>query len=74
MGPSQKFPSRGRSFFTDRETWDIGGGYILWRGYFQSVRPAINRMLVNIDIATGVMYKPGALMDLALEFLKENGV
>ena len=73
MGPSQTWPSRGRSFFTDRETRDVGGGIILWRGYFQSVRPAIDRMLVNIDISTGVMYKPGTLINLALEFLGKPG-
>ncbi|KAI0248860.1 Piwi domain-containing protein [Lactifluus subvellereus] len=73
MGPSQRYPFRGRSFFTDRETRDIGGGIVLWRGYFQSVRPAIDRMLVNIDISTGPMYKPGTLINLALEFLRMAG-
>ena len=33
------------------------------------MRPAINRMLINIDISTGAMYKSGRLIDLALEFL-----
>jgi eukaryotic translation initiation factor 2C len=45
----------------------------LWRGYFQSVRPAIGRLLINIDTATGVMYKPGRLIDLALEFINRSG-
>ena len=46
---------------------------VLWRGYFQSVRPAIGRILINIDTATGVMYKPGRLIDLALEFINRSG-
>ncbi|KAM5537544.1 hypothetical protein V8D89_008789 [Ganoderma adspersum] len=54
------------SFFTPRETTDICGGIVLWRGYFQSVRPAIGRMLINIDISTAAMYKPGRLIDVAL--------
>lgn len=68
-----KYPFNVRSFFTDRETKDIGGGLVLWRGYFQSVRPAIGRLLVNLDISTGTMYKPGPLLDLCLDFLGRPG-
>ncbi|KAH9992243.1 argonaute-like protein [Russula compacta] len=73
MEPSMRHPFNKRSFFTEKETRPIGGGIVLWRGYFQSVRPAIDRMLVNIDIATGTMYRPGRLVDLALEFLNMLG-
>ncbi|RPD63356.1 argonaute-like protein [Lentinus tigrinus ALCF2SS1-6] len=69
MQPSLDYPFNARSFFTNRETKDIGGGIVLWRGYFQSVRPAIGRMLINVDITTGFMYKPGRLLDLALDYL-----
>lgn len=73
MEPTMKYPFNVRSFFTDRETKDIGGGLILWRGYFQSVRPAIGRLLVNVDISTGTMYKQGPLLDLCLNFLGKPG-
>ena len=69
MEPNSKYPFNVRSFFTDQETKAIGNGIVLWRGYFQSIRPGIGRMLVNIDISTGMMYKPGPLINLALEFL-----
>lgn len=52
---------------------DIGNGIILCRGYFQSIRPAIGRMLVNVDISTGMMYKPGRLIDVCLEFFGRPG-
>lgn len=68
-----KYPFNVRSFFTDRETKDIGGGIVLWRGYFQSVRPGIGKMLVNVDISTGTMYKPGPLINLCLDFLGRPG-
>ena len=58
-----------RSFFTNHETKDIGGGLVLWRGYFQSIRPAVKRMLINVDISTGVMYKEGPLLGLCREFI-----
>ncbi|KAJ7932831.1 argonaute-like protein [Mycena leptocephala] len=72
MGPSQEYPTKGRSFFTPGETRNIGGGLILWRGYFQSIRPAIGRMLINVDISTGVMYQAGPLIDLCLAFVGRN--
>jgi eukaryotic translation initiation factor 2C len=73
MEPSLRCPIKGRSFYTNQDTRSIGGGIHLWRGYFQSVRPSINRMLINVDISTGVMYRPGRLIDLALEFLGYSG-
>ncbi|GLB33868.1 putative argonaute family protein [Lyophyllum shimeji] len=72
MEPTMKYPFNVRSFFTDRETKDIGSGLQLWRGYFQSVRPASGRMLINVDISTGTMYKAGPLLGLCLEFLNKR--
>ncbi|KAF8076456.1 argonaute-like protein [Lyophyllum atratum] len=72
MEPTMKYPFNVRSFFTDRETKDIGSGLQLWRGYFQSVRPASGRMLINVDISTGTMYKAGPLLGLCLEFLNKG--
>lgn len=68
--PSQKFPTKGRSFFTPEGSKKIMGGLELWRGYFQSMRPAVGRLLVNVDISTGLMYQAGPLIGLCLEFLK----
>ncbi|KAF9464018.1 argonaute-like protein [Collybia nuda] len=62
-------PFNTRSFFTEAGSRNIGSGLVLWRGYFQSVRPTLGRMLINVDITTGLMYKPGNLMSLCLEFL-----
>ena len=72
MGPNQKYPFNTRSFFTPEGKRAIGGGMELWRGYFQSIRPSENQMYVNIDIATGIMYKAGPLLTLFMEFFKQN--
>lgn len=69
MEPTMNYPFNVRSFFTDRETKDIGSGLQLWRGYFQSVRPACGQMLINVDISTGTMYKAGPLLNLCLEYI-----
>jgi eukaryotic translation initiation factor 2C len=68
MSPNEKYPTNSRSFFTNRETKAIGGGIVLWRGYFQSVRPSIGRLLINVDISTAMMYKGGPLIGLCLDF------
>ncbi|KAI9448012.1 Piwi-domain-containing protein [Lactarius indigo] len=73
MAPNLRYPSNARSFLTDREMRNIGGGIVLWRGYFQSLRPAIGRMVINIDISTGAMYMPGPLIDVALAILGRPG-
>ncbi|KAH9035273.1 argonaute-like protein [Lactarius hengduanensis] len=73
MAANLKYPSNVRSFLTDRETRDIGGGIVLWRRYFQSLRPAIGRMVINIDISTGATYMPGPLTDVALAILGRPG-
>ena len=73
MEPSHHYPSNKSSFFPIQEPRPIGGGIELWRGYFQSVRPAIGRVLVNVNLSTGVMYRSGSFIDLALDFLGRAG-
>ncbi|KAJ7180150.1 argonaute-like protein [Mycena crocata] len=72
MEPTLNYPFNVRSFFTNRETKDIGAGLELWRGYFQSIRPAMGKMLINVDISTGTMYKHGPLLRLCLEYICKN--
>ncbi|KAK0435068.1 Piwi-domain-containing protein [Armillaria borealis] len=69
MEPSLKHPFRVRSFFNDKIKAPLGNMPLeAWQGYFQSVRPALNRLIVNIDISTGVMFKPGSLVETCVEF------
>ncbi len=70
MDPNLKYPFNVRSFFTEQGKKAIGSGLELWRGYFQSIRPSQNMMYVNVDIATGVMYRAGSLLELCLEYLQ----
>ena len=70
MEPNQIHPFNKRSFYIPDGRKDIGGGIELWRGIFQSVRPAVNRLIVNIDLSTGMMYKEGPLLNLCIDFLE----
>ncbi len=46
---------------------DLGSGLLAHRGYFTSVRTSVNRILVNINVATGAFYRAGSLLDLMKE-------
>lgn len=72
MEPNLNHPFNRRSFYTADGRRNIGGGMELWRGIFQSIRPVIGRLVVNVDLATGVMYKEGPLLDLCLEFFNRQ--
>ncbi|KAK0440484.1 uncharacterized protein EV420DRAFT_1240596, partial [Desarmillaria tabescens] len=69
MEPSLNYSFNVQSFFTSQETLNIRCDLQLWCGYFQSVCPAMDRMLIDMDISTGMMYKEGRLIDLCLECL-----
>ncbi|KAK0210005.1 argonaute-like protein [Desarmillaria ectypa] len=73
MEPSLDHPFRVRSFYSDKIKAPLASMPLeVWQGYSQSVRPALNRLIVTIDISTGVMFKPGLLIETCLEFFTGN--
>ncbi|TDL23829.1 Piwi-domain-containing protein [Rickenella mellea] len=62
-----------RSIYTKNHMRTLGHLEI-WRGYFQSVRPSLGRMLVNIDTSAALMYPEGQLVNLVQTFLKEREI
>lgn len=48
---------------------DLGSGLQALRGYFSSVRTSVNRLLVNVNVATGAFYKTGPLLTLMHEVI-----
>ncbi|EJD44174.1 Piwi-domain-containing protein [Auricularia subglabra TFB-10046 SS5] len=60
-------------YFRPRRQLDSGARWLeLWQGYYQSVRPTISRMTVNIDITHGLMFREGSLLDLVMSHLKKQ--
>ncbi|KAG2061216.1 Piwi-domain-containing protein [Suillus hirtellus] len=75
QAPNLKYPNNTRAFFTkDAGIQTLGGGLELWRGFFQSVRPTIGKVLVNIDVSTAVMFKQDSFQTAALAVLKQRDV
>ena len=51
-------PHNSRSVFTPegKRPLNINGGiYELWRGFFQSVRPSIGKLILNVDTVAAFM-------------------
>jgi hypothetical protein len=71
MEPTMRHTFNIRSFFTDVGKFHLGCGLELWQGLFQSIRPGMGRMLINVDLSTGLMYRAGELWQLCLDVLKE---
>ncbi|KAI8935159.1 hypothetical protein NX059_007752 [Plenodomus lindquistii] len=46
---------------------ELGSGLQALRGYFSSVRTSVNRILVNVNVATGAFYKAGPLVEVMRE-------
>ncbi|KAJ7090241.1 argonaute-like protein [Mycena belliarum] len=67
--------NNGRAFFFPTGKKILPGtGVELWRGFFQSVRPTIGRMLINIDTSMAAVYEAGRLIDLAMDILAFNNM
>lgn len=59
-----------------RDTHSLGdrSPFQLHRGIFQSIRPIVGQLTVNVDITTGVMFKGGPLIDISMVILGINNV
>lgn len=49
---------------------DLGSSLHALRGYFASVRPTINRLLLNLNVTSGAFYDAGAFLD----FTRKAGI
>ncbi|KZP01222.1 Piwi-domain-containing protein [Calocera viscosa TUFC12733] len=70
----QRWPHNTRSFFTTADMRPLAKGLNLVRGYFQSVRPTVGKILVNIDISTGILWSEGPLLDVVMDYLGKRNI
>ncbi|KAL0567403.1 hypothetical protein V5O48_014595 [Marasmius crinis-equi] len=66
------FPFNTRSFFPNGPGMMSRPvmGIQFVRGYFQSIRPTIGKVILNVDITTGMFYEAGSLISLCLKYLQ----
>ncbi|OCH93381.1 Piwi-domain-containing protein [Obba rivulosa] len=56
-----------RVFYIAKSSVPLGGGLEAWRGVFQSVRPTLQGLAINVDVTTGVMIQGGPLPTVLME-------
>lgn len=61
---------RNRFFFPSPNAppMSLGGGLEAWRGFYSSVRPTHNQLMVNVNVCTTAFYTPGNLADAMSNF------
>ena len=74
--PSGVFPSRRATFYVppmdDRQRRLLGGGLEAWGGFFLSIRPAIGKMVMNFDRASGAFKQSGRAVDVLLTYMQRR--
>ncbi|KAG7095760.1 hypothetical protein E1B28_006465 [Marasmius oreades] len=60
---------RNRFFFPrDTQATPLGGGLEAFRGFYSSVRPTLNQLMVNVNVCTTAFYTAGNLAEKMIEF------
>ncbi|KAI7849000.1 Piwi domain-containing protein [Circinella umbellata] len=68
--PSMNFNTIvGRSFYTPNDSRTLPGGLEVWQGFYQSARPGVGKMYINLDVSATAFYEAGRLPDLAVKIL-----
>src|SRR6266498_3580763 len=67
--PSTLYATVGRSFYTPQGAQPLSGGIEVWQGYYQSVRPTLGKMMINIDLSATAFYEGGPLVQLITKIL-----
>ncbi|TBU46794.1 Piwi-domain-containing protein [Dichomitus squalens] len=68
------FPADARAFYDIATAKYLDVGLSVWRGYFQSVRPTLGRLLINIDVSHALFYAHGPLINLMMQHLGVHDV
>ncbi|OBZ91340.1 Protein argonaute 1 [Choanephora cucurbitarum] len=67
--PSSVHTTVGRSFFTPNDKKPLPNGAEVWQGYYQSARPTIGKMMINIDVSATAFYESGPLPEVVAKIL-----
>ncbi|KAH8829523.1 Piwi domain-containing protein [Flagelloscypha sp. PMI_526] len=73
--PNERFAYNRKSYFAQGTAETVrGSGLEIWRGFFQSVRPIISRVLINVDTTVAVMVQAGLALNVIMERLNLRDV
>ncbi|EIN05853.1 Piwi-domain-containing protein [Punctularia strigosozonata HHB-11173 SS5] len=64
---TQNYPFTRKAVFPGKEWASLKQGLTIHRGYFQSVRPSLNKIIVQVDVSHSAMHRSGSVIDIAQE-------
>ncbi|KAG0012884.1 Eukaryotic translation initiation factor 2C, partial [Entomortierella chlamydospora] len=72
--PAMLYSTVARSFFTPDGARPLSGGVEVWNGFYQSARPTMGKMMINLDVAATTYYQSGPLLELAIKILDRRNL
>ncbi|KAF9362098.1 hypothetical protein BGX34_006708 [Mortierella sp. NVP85] len=70
--PAMAYVTVGRSFYTPAGSRQLTGGIEVWNGYYQSVKPTLGRMMINVDVTATAFWQGDTLLALACKILNRR--
>ncbi|KAF9208010.1 Eukaryotic translation initiation factor 2C [Haplosporangium sp. Z 27] len=67
--PALLYATVGSSFFTPEGKQPLSGPLEVWRGFYQSARPAVGKMMINLDVSATAFYQSGSLIEIIIKTL-----
>ncbi|KAG1056148.1 hypothetical protein G6F46_003280 [Rhizopus delemar] len=67
--PSMMYSTVGRSFFTPADKRALPNGAEVWQGFYQSARPTVGKMMINLDVSATAFYESGPLPEIVAKIL-----
>ncbi|KAG0302521.1 hypothetical protein BGZ98_007426 [Dissophora globulifera] len=68
--PGLLYSTVGRSFFTPDGKQPLDGALEVWRGFYQSARPTVGKMMINVDISATAFFQSGSLLEIIVKILR----
>ncbi|KAG0335588.1 Eukaryotic translation initiation factor 2C [Podila horticola] len=67
--PAMLYTTVGRSFFTPDGSQPLAGCLEVWRGFYQSARPSVGRMMINVDVSATAFFQGIPLIEFVMKIL-----
>ncbi|KAI8086911.1 Piwi domain-containing protein [Gilbertella persicaria] len=64
----------GRSFYSPKGKKPLSNATEVWQGYYQSARPTVGEMMINIDVSATAFWEPGPLPEQVVKILNRRSV
>ncbi|KAI7880301.1 Piwi-domain-containing protein [Lichtheimia hyalospora FSU 10163] len=72
--PSMMYATVGRSFFTPQDKRVLPNGAEVWQGFYQSARPAVGKMMINVDVSATAFYESDTLPNVVAKILGRRSI